>query len=152
MAEDDNKALIARIAVEIWNHGDLEAVNDVMGADGRIYGPHMPDGEGGREHWRHTIAMYRRAFPDVRVVYEELICTGDTVVGRWSVTGTQRGALPGLPATGRSVALSGITIYRVVDGKVLEAWEQIDLLSMWKQLGVVNLPERDAPAARSLDL
>lgn len=148
---DDLKALIWRVATDIWNAGDLSTVDEVMAGDGRFYGPHMPDGEGSREHWRHAIAMYRRAFPDLRVTYEELICAGDTVVGRWSVTGTQTGDLPGLPATGRPIALSGITIYRVVDGKILEAWEQIDLLSMWKQLGVVRLPERDQSAALGLD-
>lgn len=148
---NDHKALISRVASDIWNAGDLGALDEIMDDEGRFYGPHMPEDGGDREHWRLMIAMYRRAFPDVHLIYEELICTGDTVVGRWSATGTQTGDLPGLPATGRPVALNGITIYRVVDGKILEAWEQIDMLSMWKQLGVVQLPEQDQSNARGME-
>ena len=135
-----NKTLVSRIADDIWNRGDLAAVDEVMMADARYHGPHMPNGSGGREDWRNAIAMYLGAFPDSRVTYDELIATKDIVIGRWSATATHTGPLPGVTPTGKPIAIGGITIYRLVDGKILEAWEQLDLLGMWEQLGVVAAP------------
>ncbi|MEJ2077274.1 MAG: ester cyclase [Acidobacteriota bacterium] len=136
----DNTALISRIADEIWNRGNLDVVDEVMAADAAYHGPHMPGGQGDRESWRRAIAMYRGAFPDSHVTYEDMIDCGDTLVGRWTATGTQTGPMPGVEPTGKPLAISGITIYRIVDGKIIEAWEQLDLLGMWQQLGVVTLP------------
>lgn len=141
MDQETSRALVSRIASDIWNRGDLDVVDDVMAPDARYHGPHMPDGEGDRESWRRAIAMYRSAFPDSHVVFEEMICSGDTVIGRWSATGTHLGELPGMAPTGQRIAIGGITIYRLADGKIVEAWEQLDLLGMWQQLGVVSLPE-----------
>ncbi len=84
--------------------------------------------------------MYRSAFPDSHVTYDELIDCGDTVVGRWSATGTQTGPMPGVEPTGTRIKISGITIYRLADGRIIEAWEQLDLLGMWQQHGFITLP------------
>jgi len=138
-----NTELIARIADDIWNRGTLDVIDEVMTPDAAYHGPHMPGGTGGRDHWRQAIAMYRRAFPDSHVTYEELIECGDKVIGRWRATGTHTGELPGVPSSGKPIAISGITIYRVAGGKIVEAWEALDLLGMWQQLGVVKLPGRE---------
>jgi len=140
MSEDANNALVSRIANEIWNRGDLDVTSEVMVADAQYHGPHMPNGTGNRENWRQAIAMYRSAFPDSRVTFEELISSGNTVVGRWSATATHTGQLPGVAPTGKRIAIGGITIYRVSGGKIVEAWEQLDMLGMWQQLGIVSLP------------
>ncbi len=140
MSEEEKKAVVSRITSDIWNRGDLEVVDEVMAADAPYHGPHMPNGLGDRESWRQAIAGYRGAFPDSHVTFDELIVSGDTVVGRWRATGTHTGPLPGLPPTGKPIALGGITIYRIADGKIIEAWEQLDMLGMWQQLGVVSLP------------
>ena len=143
MSEEEKKALVSRIAVDIWNRGDLDVVDEIMASDAPYHGPHMPNGLGDRESWRGAIAGYRGAFPDSHVTFDELTVVGDTVVGRWRATGTHTGPLPGLPPTGKPIAIGGITIYRIADGKIVEAWEQLDLLGMWRQLGVVSLPEHE---------
>jgi steroid delta-isomerase-like uncharacterized protein len=142
MSEEANKALVSRIATDIWNRGDLDITSEVMADNARYHGPHMPDGIGDRENWRQAIAMYRAAFPDSQVTFDELISTGDTVVGRWNATATHTGQLPGMAATGKRISIGGITIYRLAGGKIVEAWEQLDMLGMWQQLGVVSLPVR----------
>lgn len=144
MAEEEKqaqlKALITRIAEDIWNRGDLAVVDEVMSANGKYHGPHMPNGVGDRETWRRAIAMYRGAFPNSHVRYEDLIVCGHTVVGRWTATATHTGPLPGVEPTGKRITIGGITIYRTEAGKVVEAWEQLDMLGMWRQIGVVSLP------------
>jgi len=142
MNKQEKKQIISRIAADIWNRGEIDLANDFMTSDAQYYGPHMPDGVGRREDWKNAIKMYRIAFPDSHVTYDELMETKDTVIGRWHATGTNTGALPGLSPTGKPIAISGITIYRFTGTKISEAWEQLDMLGMWQQLGVIKLPER----------
>lgn len=140
MEREERRALVLRIADELWNEGDLSVVDVVMAPGAPYHGPHMPNGAGDRESWRRAVATYRAAFPDAHVRFEELIHAGDTVIGRWSATGTHTGHLPGLAPTGGTISITGITIYRFSDGWIVEAWEELDLLGMWRQLGVVTLP------------
>jgi steroid delta-isomerase-like uncharacterized protein len=86
------------------------------------------------------VTMYRSAFPDMRVTIEDLVAEGDKVAARWSVTGTHRGELMGIPATGKRVTVTGIEINRFAGGKLVEHWESFDQLSMMQQLGVVPAP------------
>lgn len=140
MSTADHIHLVTRIADDIWNRGRLATIDQVMAPDARYHGPHMPGGCGGRSDWRNAIAMYRAAFPDSHVTFEEIFISGDKIVGRWTATGTNTGPLPGLEATGRRIAISGITIYRIAEGQIAEAWEELDLLGLWQQLGVFKRP------------
>ena len=65
-AEQD-KVLISRIATEIWNQGKLSVCEEIMTADAKYHGPHMPNGIGSREDWKRAIGMYLKAFPDSNV-------------------------------------------------------------------------------------
>jgi predicted ester cyclase len=136
-----NKGIVSRIATDIWNTGNLAVCDEVMAEDANYYGPHMPEGKGSRKDWRNAIGMYRNAFPDSHVSYDEINSFGDTVAGRWTATGTHTGRLPGIDVpTGKKINITGITIYRFSGGKIVEAWEQLDLLGMWRQLGVIKMP------------
>jgi len=140
MPADKDVSLVRRIADEIWNQGKLDVIEEIMAADARYHGPHMPGGSGGRDDWRKAIAMYRGAFPDSHVTFEEFLVSGDRIVGRWRATGTHTGSLPSLQPTGKPIAITGITIYRLSGSQIQEAWEQLDLLGMWRQLGVFQGP------------
>ncbi|HET6348811.1 MAG TPA: ester cyclase [Candidatus Krumholzibacteria bacterium] len=140
MDSNDHRALISRIAHDIWNRGDLAVVDEVMSPNGKYHGPHMPGGVGDRDTWRRAIGMYRSAFPDSCVTFDDMVVCENTVVGRWSATATHTGQLPGVAPTGRRITIGGITIYRIEAGKIMEAWEQLDMLGMWQQIGVVSLP------------
>jgi steroid delta-isomerase-like uncharacterized protein len=141
MILENNKKIVSLIADEIWNQGKLEVYDEIMSVDAKYHGLHMPNGTGTRENWKQAIAMYRTAFPDSHVSYEELIAYDDVVVGRWTATGKHTGRLPGIDQiTGKRIAIGGITIYRIADGKIIEAWEQLDLLGMWRQLGFISIP------------
>ena len=144
MAVEDNKALVSRIADDIWNRGNLAAVAEVMAPNATYYGPHMPNGKGDREAWGRAIGMYLGAFPDSHVTFEDLIASDDTIVGRWSATATHTGQLPGVAPTGKRITIGGITIYRIANDRIVEAWEQLDMLWMWQQLGVVAVPGHES--------
>ena len=70
-------------------------------------------------------------------VIDEQLAEGDLVASRWTGRGTHQGELMGIPPTGKQVTVSGITISRVKNGKVVEEWSNWDTLGMLQQLGVV---------------
>jgi predicted ester cyclase len=88
------------------------------------------------------VAAYRRAFPDARSAVVDQVSEGDKVVTRWSARGTHNGELGPIAPTGREFEMEGITIERIVGGKIAEVWVARDELGLLRQLGV--LPERDA--------
>jgi steroid delta-isomerase-like uncharacterized protein len=83
----------------------------------------------------------RGAFPDIHVVVEDAFGAEDRVVVRWSATMTHRGEHLGMPATGKSVRIAGMSIARFADNKIVEGWNNWDQLGMLKQIGVYRSPE-----------
>ena len=77
------------------------------------------------------------AFPDTHVVVEDSFTTGDRVVGRYTYTATHTGTFLGIPATGNRISMRSIDIWRVHDGKFIEHWDELNLLEVFQQLGVI---------------
>ena len=77
------------------------------------------------------------AFPDTHVVVEDSFTTGDRVVGRYTYTATHTGTFLGIPATGNRITIRSIDIWRVRDGKFTEHWDELNLLEVFQQLGVI---------------
>jgi steroid delta-isomerase-like uncharacterized protein len=83
----------------------------------------------------------RGAFPDINIKVEDAFGARDRVVVRWSAVMTHRGDDLGIPATGKSVRISGMSIARIVDKKIVEGWDSWDQLGMLKQIGVYASPQ-----------
>ena len=80
---------------------------------------------------------WRQSFSDVRVWPRKLMAEGDLVTVYWVARGENIVAANGFPATGKIVKSSGITIWRIVDGKIKEQWSAFDRLDMMQQLGLI---------------
>jgi len=93
-----------------------------------------------REGFKAFVGINLGAFPDVKVTSDSLVAEGDKVVNRWTAIGTHTGELMGIPATGKRITMTGITIVRVADGKITEFWMESDQMGMMQQLGVVPAP------------
>src|SRR5579859_1467719 len=94
----------------------------------------------GLESYKQFISMYFAAFPDGRLTIEDIIAEGDKVVARHAFHGTHRGALMGIPATGKEVTATGINIIHFANGKAVEEWANYDDLGLLQQLGVIPAP------------
>ena len=81
---------------------------------------------------------WHEAFPDLAIVPEKLIAEGDLVTIYWIARGTNTGTGNGLPATGKKAEQAGITIWRIVNGKIKEEWSAFDQLSLMQQLGLFS--------------
>lgn len=93
----------------------------------------------GLENVKQFYAGLWSAFPDARVNVEEVFTANEKVVCRFVMTGTHQGLFNGIPATGKSIALPGITILRFADGKCVERWSQADFLGLLGQIGALPI-------------
>jgi steroid delta-isomerase-like uncharacterized protein len=100
----------------------------------------------GPSDFKPFFKRFRGAFPEIEVVVEETISEGDKVAARCTVRGRHRGDTLGFKATDQPVEFEGVSIVRVKDGKIVEAWNSFDFMSMFRQLGALRL---DAPAPES---
>jgi steroid delta-isomerase-like uncharacterized protein len=135
--EDQNKALIRRWFEEVWNQGCEEVIDELRAPDTVATGL----GEGNQESRGHApfrifYANLRGTFPDLHVTIDDMIAEGDRVGVRITLEGTHIGDVLA-PATGRKVKFSGIVIARIADGKIAEAWNNLDQLGMLKQIGAI---------------
>jgi predicted ester cyclase len=134
------KAMMRGFVDEVWNKGNLSAVDTFMSADAAVS---MPMGEVvGPDGFKGFVTLWRQAFPDWQVTIEELVVEGDKLAQRWVGRGTHRGELQGIPPTGRQVMVTGIDTVRLVDGKIAARWGEVDTLGMLQQLGVIPAPEQ----------
>jgi steroid delta-isomerase-like uncharacterized protein len=143
MSVEDNKAIIRAYVEMVWNGKQLDRAEEVVASDFIDHAPlpgQAPGLEGAKRKW----AMYLTAIPDLRVTIEDLVAEGDKVAVRRSYEGTHQGELLGIPATDKQLQVGSISIFRLVDGKIAENWEQLDRLALLQQLGVIPAPS--APA------
>jgi steroid delta-isomerase-like uncharacterized protein len=144
MSVEQNKEIVRRYSEEFWGRGD-EAVGDEVFADDIVdHSPAIPEQPPGREGEKRALAIFRGAFPDLRVTTEDIIAEGDKAVLRWTARGTHRGELSGLPATGKQATLKGIDILRLAEGRIVERWAEYDNLGLLQQLGAVPAPGAEA--------
>jgi steroid delta-isomerase-like uncharacterized protein len=141
---EQNKAVVRRFIEDVWNSGNLAAIDELISEDHVDHDPGQAGSPGGREGARAFIQMYRTAFPDTHIELGEMIAEGDLVAATWTATGTHQGELMGIPPTGKTATITGIGVDRVRDGQIVESWANYDLLGMLVQLGAIPAP---APAA-----
>jgi steroid delta-isomerase-like uncharacterized protein len=132
--QEQNKAVAKRAFDEILSHGHFELAEKLYAKDFVNHGIHS---NANLEEDQAALKGWHQAFSDIVVSPEKLIAEGDLVTIYWIARGTNTGTGNGLPATGKKAEIAGITIWRIVDGKITEEWSAFDQLSMMQQLGLL---------------
>ena len=133
MSYESNKALAARHYMEVLTEKRLSVVDEIYADSIKIGdGPSMP-----REQFKAVAQLSITAFPDLVVTIHEQVAEGDLVVTRWSAEGTHLGDFMGHPGSGRKVRVRAIHIHKITDNRIAVLWEEIDMLGLSKQLGIV---------------
>jgi predicted ester cyclase len=141
MSCEENKAIVRRWFEEVLNDKRLDRADDHVVQDYVDHGAlpgQAPGLEGAKRKW----AMYAAVFPDLRTWSEDMVAERDEVAVRWMAEGTQQGELLGIPPTGKRARFSGMSIFRLAEGKIAEQWEEWDKLDLMRQLGVIPSPGR----------
>ena len=133
----ENKALVRRLMGEDISEGRLEVADEIIASDffDHTNPPGMQVGIAGH---KAIVTLFRGAFPDLNWGIDDLIAEGDKVVARTMMTGTHLGELFGIPPTGKRVAMYGVHVIRIAEGKIAEHWGSNDDLGLMRQLGVVQ--------------
>jgi steroid delta-isomerase-like uncharacterized protein len=142
MSAKENVELMRRWFREVWNEGRMQTVHDLLSADAVGVGQGEQDAKiHGPAEFVSFVERIRGAFPDINVVVEDAFGARDKVVVRWSATMTHRGEQLGVPATGKPVRISGITIVRIRNGQIVEGWDNWDQLALMEQIGAFARPQ-----------
>lgn len=147
---EDHETLLRTFIEEVWNAGKVEAAARYVATRYTIH--HDPgDPWEGREldlaGYEERVRVSRAPFPDQRFQIRELMAEGDRVVMTWDWTATHQGDVPGFPATGDPIRMSGATMYYVEDGRFTGHWQITDRLGVYAQLQQ-GAARRQAEAAR----
>jgi predicted ester cyclase len=106
-----------------------------------------PDQVSRVEDLKHFFAMLHSGFPGFQSTIEDLLSEGDKVALRFTFRGVHQGEFMGIAPTGKEVTMSGIDILRIADGKLVEMWNQEDVLGMMRQLGAIPEPHQSEEAS-----
>jgi predicted ester cyclase len=139
---------MVRRIIEGLNKRDLASLDKLMAPD---YVDHYHQLKG-LEKYKQFLTMLLKAFPDWHEDIEDMVSEGDKVWYRFRATATHTGEYHGrLPSTNKKITLAptgkkitptGFVAYRIVDSKIIEAWEVSNLLNIYTQLGVIEYAEK----------
>jgi len=133
----DRREILARFLQEVWNEGNLEAADTYVAPTYTVH--HDPgdpwDGkELSLEGYKERVRLSRAPFPDQRFTIRELFEDGDVVVATWVWAGAHMNDLAGFPASGKTITMSGITVYYFEGDRVTGHWQVVDRLGVFQQL------------------
>jgi predicted ester cyclase len=135
MSAEVNKDLVRREQEVLWNYtGDLDAAEELFAAEQA-------------EAAKQGAANLRRGFPDVISTIEDLIAEEDKVVARWRSHATHQGDYMGIAPSGKEVEFTGISFYRMEEGKIAQSWNIEDHLGLMQQIGAFPEPGQSEEAS-----
>lgn len=128
-----NKAIIRRYFEEWANRGNAAVADELIATNLMLRNP--PAVITSLEDYKTGMARFHAAFPDARYTVEDQIAEGDKVVVRWTLRATQSTEYQGHPPNGKTIAVTGISIFRLANGKIQEIWVNMDRLGQMERLG-----------------
>jgi len=140
MSTETNKAIVRRYLDQVLNNRRHDLAEEFLAENIELHGSGLAPGLDVVKQW---LTMFSAAFPDGHQVIEDVVAEDDRVVARTTFNGTHKAEIEGIPATGKTVNMAGVTIFRLVNGKIAEGWVLNDHLSLMQQLGVIPMPQEN---------
>ena len=141
MTSAENQELTRRVFEEMWNDQQRDLIDELYSEDLRSHG--FGAEEGDLQTYKEWFDLITNAFPDIEFEVGEIFSDGEMVATTWTASGTHEGELMGIEPTGNASTVTGISVSRVEDGKIVEAWMNFDSLKMMQNIGAAPEP---APA------
>ena len=120
MSTEDNKALVRRFYDEVTNGRNMAVLDELLAPNFEGFKVEGADHGENREEFKQMMAMVQSAFPYHHQTIHDWIVENDKVVTRLTVQGTQQGEYIGIPPTSKQVKITGIDIFRIVDGMIVK--------------------------------
>jgi len=138
--EEQNKTLAKRV-MEAVNKGDFDTIKELTAPEFVRYSPSTTIDIRSLEEFVEAVKIIQRGLPDINISIEESYAEGDRVISRYIMRGTHQGEFLGIPATGNKLEGSGMLIFRIENGKVVEIREEFDSVGLMQQLGMELKPK-----------
>lgn len=135
---EENKAVLRRWFDEVWNNGRAEVIDELFDENGVAHGLDPSTPIRGPRDYKPFYETFRQGFPNLKVIIEDMVAEGDKVAARCSVRGSHEGDFLGRAATQSPVEITGITIVRIDNGKIVEAWNNFDFMRLHQQVGLLS--------------
>jgi len=136
MSGEEIKKLTCEVVDNYWNQRRFDLADKYYTPGYVNHHPSLPDVQT-LDQFKQWCDAFKNGFPDFKVTIEEIVVEGNMVATRWTLRCTHTGEYMGFPTTGKKVEMSGMTMERIKDGKIDEAWWNGDDLGMMQQLGLV---------------
>ncbi|MGD0180434.1 MAG: ester cyclase [Terriglobales bacterium] len=142
MTTSDNISLMRRWYREVWAERKNETIYELIAPDAVLIGQTGPKAViHGPKEFAAFADKIRNAFPETDIQVEDAFGIGDKVAVRWSATMTHNGDGLGVPATGKRVEITGMSIAHIVNGQIVKGWDNWDRLAMLEQIGAYIPPD-----------
>jgi len=133
---EKNKETVRRYFIELWEKQNFDIIDEVFTTE---FKGHLVNPSKGKEGIQKNVQIMKRAFPNGRLVIDDLFGEADKICIRWRYLGKHEGDFMNIPPTGKDVVLKGITIERFENGKIAELWAEMDIFDLLKQLEVIKM-------------
>ena len=137
---EEEAAIICDKAELVWSEADEQAIADIIDSSYVIYSPMFPDGLKGIDNLKDFLETNAVSYPDFKVTIDDFYVKDDIIFSYWTLTATNSGPIGELPATGKTVEVSGFAVSKVRDGKIYEEETFWNILELYQQLGFQILP------------
>ena len=135
----ENSQLIRRWFDQVWNQGRADVIDQMSHPETRGYGQAEHGRQIDMDEFKKLWSDLRSAFPDIQFTIHDTIEQGEKVAAHWTATMTHKGEFLGFAPTGRTANITGISLQRWENGKIMEGWDNWDQLGLLVQLGAVSL-------------
>jgi steroid delta-isomerase-like uncharacterized protein len=132
---EENKAIVRRFFELGPSSGDMNAANELLDQNFALHTP-LPSAPG-IQGINDVVTACRAAFEHLNVTVEDIVAEGDKVAARFTARGVHNGSFMGLPPTGKPITMTGIEIFLIENGKIVELWGEANMLGLMQQLGIV---------------
>jgi steroid delta-isomerase-like uncharacterized protein len=140
MSAEENKAIVRRFYAEVLNGKNMQVADELVDPSfiDHAAPPHPgTDLEFLHGFWPH---VWRVAFPDWNIDVQDMIAEGDHVMGRYVASGTHEGDFMGFPGSGKKISVTGMNLFRLANGKIVEEYGNMDMMALMQQLGAIPSP------------
>ena len=137
MSLEKNKKLVLQCTDEYYNEKEFDTLDKYFAKDFVWRGPTSTMN---REEFLGASQFMTNAFPDLKIIIDDLTAEDDKVIKQWTMKATHQGEYAGVPATGNSIEVHGYATFRIKDNIIVEIWEVMDSLSLMQQIGAIPQP------------